>query len=544
MVANRFELISNGLYPEVLPPCFVKINARAAFRGITPDLDDRRFENRPTKYTKYSGTKHDQGRRPYGTPNIVSYFHVSTFMWRHWTDFSTRFAESEVTVSSPQILLGQDRTVKVPSLSELSLAATTRLSYAPFLLKADIAQCFPSIYTHSIPWAKHGIVESKANTGRDSSIAYFNALDFHTQNCQNGQTRGLIIGPDAFRLVAEFILCKADLMFAEATRGSIVSAVRHVDDYYIGLKSEHDAQSVLTTLRNVLAEFELHLNDQKTGVISSLESINDLWAQRLRGELSKSITRYSASITDIERSTSETFETARQLQSDSPVKILLRHLDDKKVYGHDRAWALVEPILMRAAQKHFHALDYICLIIAKRFSIGKTINTEGWKEVMHSVISRNAAFGHTHEVSWSMWLCIVACIPISDELLARVADLREPHIMAMIIRATVEGRIAPRKRIKLGDRLSTVDEYWLPNLVAKSSGYSNARFSGNYSAEFSHLSEKGVLLLDFKSFESTLQTFSKKAISRTRYGYDDDGDGDGDGDDRPSIFDYDEFDDD
>lgn len=84
----------------------------------------------------------------------------------------------------------EDRAIKVPSLSELSKHASKNLRYAPFILKADIAQCFPSLYTHSIAWAAHGIEQSKADTNKNSSVNTFNALDFFIRNGQKGNTRG------------------------------------------------------------------------------------------------------------------------------------------------------------------------------------------------------------------------------------------------------------------------------------------------------------------------------------------------------------------
>lgn len=159
-----------------------------------------------------------------------------------------------------------DRAVKVPSLSELSKHTSKNLRYAPFILKADIAQCFPSIYTHSIVWAAYGVDQAKRDISRKSATTYFNALDFFVHSGQRGNTRGVLIGPDAYRLIAEFVLAKIDEQLHQQVGSLIVGAVRHVDDYYIGLRTEHDAQSVLSRLREVLAGFELNLNDNKTSL--------------------------------------------------------------------------------------------------------------------------------------------------------------------------------------------------------------------------------------------------------------------------------------
>ena len=204
---NRFSLINAGLFPETLPPCFVSNDAQRAFRGIVAELDSKEFnQRRTTEFAKYSGTKHDGNRRFFGTPNIISYFHVSTFIHKNWSKFESRFSESNYSVGVPRILdQDADRAIQVPSLSELSARASKNIGFAPIVLKTDIAQFFPSIYTHSIPWSAHGRDDSKADQKPQSKIITFNALDLFVRNCQAGQTRGIAVGPDAFRLIAEYI---------------------------------------------------------------------------------------------------------------------------------------------------------------------------------------------------------------------------------------------------------------------------------------------------------------------------------------------------
>lgn len=520
-IANSFDMVSAGLYPEVLPPCFVKINAEESFSGIAGQLDSRKFHDRPTGYARYSGTKHDGGRRFYGTPNIVSYYHVAAFLHQNQDMLERKFSGSSYAVGTPQVLEGADRAIRVPSLSQLSSAVNRQISYAPFILKADIAQCFPSLYTHAIAWAAHGIEQAKKDTTKDSTKNSFNALDFHVRNCQRGNTRGVLIGPDAFRIVAEFLLCQIDVELEQTVGAAVIGAVRHVDDYYIGLRSEHDAQSVLSHLRNVLASYELHLNDQKTRIFSSLEPINDLWAQRLRSLLKMSVFRGSAFLADLERSASEAVEVAKEIGSDSPVKIFLRELDDKRIYADNDTWGFLEPILMRIAQKHGHALDYVCLLVAKRKAIGREIDDRGWREVVLSTIKAGMAFGHTHEICWMLWLGLFCRLEVGRELIDNLVKLREPHILAMVARAYEEGRVTEKPKFAFGSRLETMDHFWLPHLVAKTSDCTRADFSGNYAEEFRVLACNKLRLLDFGEFETDHRKMDARAISRTRYGYDD-----------------------
>nr|WP_314093800.1 RNA-directed DNA polymerase [uncultured Shinella sp.] len=517
---SRFHLINAGLFPETLPPCFTSNNAKRSFSGLVKHLDENRFHERKTEFVRYNGTKHDGSRRFFGTPNIVTYFHVSSFIWRNWRSFEENFELSNFSIGLPKLMgSGEERSLKVPSLSELSKHTSKNLKYAPFILKADIAQCFPSLYTHSISWAAHGVDQSKRDTDRASATNNFNALDFFVRNGQRGNTRGVLIGPDAYRLIAEFVLARIDKDLQDSVGSLIVGAARHVDDYYIGLRTEHDAQSVLSKLRDVLAGYELYLNDNKTKIYSSLEPINDLWAQRLRdhmGYLNHGVNR-------IERAVSEAVTTADTIGSDSPIKILFRSFDESRIYESSH-WDFAEENLQRIVLKHPHSLDYACLLVAKRYAIGQKIDGPGWQAVAEIVIKRSLALTHDHEAIWMVWLLIVCKIEISVPMIEELSRSRNGHLRAMLVEAYVRRKITRRPNLSLGAGLSTTDSSWLTNLVARATGFSRAGFSGLYAAEFSHLADRRIRLIDFDSHSKAIKRTFKRAISRTRYGYDDDED--------------------
>ncbi|MFW8594702.1 RNA-directed DNA polymerase [Cribrihabitans neustonicus] len=522
---SRFHLINSGLYPETLPPCFVSNDAKRAFHGLVANLDGKKFHERKTEYVRYSGTKHDGSRRFFGTPNIVSYFHISSFIWKNWKKFEKNYELSNYSIGIPKRMdEGAERAVKVPSLSELSKHTSKNLRYAPFILKADIAQCFPSIYTHSIAWAAHGIEESKGDTNKDSTAIRFNALDFFVRNAQRGNTRGVLVGPDAYRLVAEFILSKIDHELDSAVGDTIVGAVRHVDDYYIGLRTEHDAQSVLSHLREVLATYELNLNDHKTKIYSSLEPINDLWAQRLRDHMPNR-GPFNNTYDKIERAICEAIDAAKDSGSDSPIKILFRSFDEGRVYNSAH-WEFVENNIQRIVQKHPHAIDYACLLVAKRVALGEPIDNEGWLSVAEIIVGRSLALNHHHEVLWMVWLLIVCGIDLPIPMIEELTKSRNAHIRALLVQAHVDGILKRKPKLGLGNSLSTMDANWLVNLVARAQGFSGAKFSGDFASEFDYLAKKEIKLIDFNQHIDSIKVQNKRAISRTRYGYDDEGDED------------------
>lgn len=521
---DRWPLMQRGLFPETLPPCFTSLDLKRAFSGLIRDLKARELrDGRQTDYVRYSGTKHDGNRRYFGTPNPISYFYVANFIADHWPEFEARFASSPFSVSHPKLgKVTDDRPIIVQSLSELTTIASRNLGRSAFLLKTDISQFFPSIYTHTISWSAHGIEESKRDRARDSVANYFNKLDFFTYNCQMGETRGVLVGPDAFRLIAEYLAAGLDSDFLAAQTNYIIGAARHVDDYYIGVRAEPEALAALSVLREILQRYSLHINDAKTRIMPGVEPLNDVWAQALRKEAREVTTRsWARTADDLILFYDRALMQAREVRSDSPVKIALRAFDQLKLYD-SQFWSMMEPYLQRTLFHHPHCIDYVALLLAKRVAIRRPIDDYSWKDACYDLIQRHLPLNHHHEVVWLFWLLLVAKLKVTDQLVASLAENENAHIRSMIVAAFTDGLIKRKPPIRLGSKLATTDDNWLLNLVAKARGYSGAAFSGNLSAEFQHLASKRVRLIDFKAHMKTMQEEDAKAISRTRYGYDSD----------------------
>ncbi|MFS0848209.1 RNA-directed DNA polymerase [Novosphingobium panipatense] len=530
---DRWPLIQRGFFPETLPPCFTSIDLKRAFSGLIRDLKAKELRNgRHTDYVRYSGTKHDGNRRYYGTPNPISYFYVASFISDHWPEFEARFTNSPFSVSQPK--LGKptdDRPIVVQSLSELTTIASQKLGRSAFLLKTDIAQFFPSIYTHAISWSAHGIDKAKADRAPSSAENYFNKLDFFTHSCQLGETRGVLVGPDAFRLIAEYIAAGLDADFFANQANFVIGAARHVDDYYIGVRGEPEALAALSVLRDILQRYSLHINDAKTRVMPGIEPLNDVWAQALRKEARNLTAQFWATnANDIILFYDRALIQAKEVHSDSPVKIALRAFDQLKIYD-SLLWDTMEPYLQRTMFHHPHCIDYVTLIVAKRVARGKPIDVTGWKEAAYDLIQRHLPLNHHQEVVWLVWLLLVARLEITDLLVASLSNNDNAHIRSLVVAAFTDGLITRKPPIKLGLKLATTDQHWLLNLVAKARGYSGAAFSGGLAAEFQHLATKRVRLIDFKAHMKTMQEVNVRAISRTRYGYDSD-----DYDDDPDPF--------
>lgn len=262
------------------------------------------------------------------------------------------------------------------------------------------------------------------------------------------------------------------LAFSEEIQRSLRD--RHVDDYYFGLKSEADGLVVLSKVREVLAGFELQLNDLKTRIYPSVEPINDLWAQSVRKTVGVLNSDFGIiQLTDLEYAIDETLSVARQVRSDSPVKILLRRLDEVEIYSSEH-WGFAEHYFQRILHRHPHAIDYVCLLVVKRFALGLDMDKEGWGNVATMLLRQHMAYDNHHEVLWLAWLVVVCRLDVSHELFVELAKNPNSHVKAFLIQAYVDGLIENKPKISLGGKLSSENSDWVSFLRSLASGGKNS----------------------------------------------------------------------
>jgi len=138
----------------------------------------------------------------------------------------------------------------------------------PRLIRADVAKCFDSVYTHTISWVTNGIHASKNKQGATAST-FGGRFDHLMQFLNYSETSGIIIGPELSRVFAEIILQEVDVRVEREletkglVRGTNYEIMRYVDDYFVFLADTHKTELVEETLANHLAVFKLHLNDEK-----------------------------------------------------------------------------------------------------------------------------------------------------------------------------------------------------------------------------------------------------------------------------------------
>jgi hypothetical protein len=131
-----------------------------------------------------------------------------------------------------------------------------------YVFHCDVANCYGSLYTHSIEWALHGKPFAKNNRNNLSFLG--NMIDKHIRAMRYGQTNGIAQGSVLMDIIAEIVLAFVDKNIAEECAGiDDWKIVRYRDDYRIFVNSPEVAQKIIKALSEQLFECGMHLNPSK-----------------------------------------------------------------------------------------------------------------------------------------------------------------------------------------------------------------------------------------------------------------------------------------
>jgi len=146
------------------------------------------------------------------------------------------------------------------NVEQRSLSYSLEFSH---LLCTDVVDCYGSLYTHSIPWAIHGIEESKRK--RDDESLLGNQIDFHVQAGRYGQTNGIAQGSVLMDLIAEIVLSFVDKEISnKLSQHSEFRILRYRDDYRIFTNNDVDAEEILKVISEELLPVGMKLGVSKT----------------------------------------------------------------------------------------------------------------------------------------------------------------------------------------------------------------------------------------------------------------------------------------
>ncbi|MGR5554633.1 RNA-directed DNA polymerase [Vibrio alfacsensis] len=174
-------------------------------------------------------------------------------------------AAVEVQTDKGESILGWWKDVEQKSLS-------LALDYK-YLFTTDIANFYPSIYTHSISWALHTKMEAKKKDNRQNFNLIGVVVDKTIQHMQNGQTNGIPQGSVLMDFIAELVLAYADNELStklSSLKLKNYKVIRYRDDYRVFTNSKEVADTIARQLTLTLQDLGLQLNSAKTNLCEDI----------------------------------------------------------------------------------------------------------------------------------------------------------------------------------------------------------------------------------------------------------------------------------
>ena len=161
------DLVGRGYFPKELPPPF-STKTLGDLVSSNPSLSLYSLGgSREFQLARHSLFRAGTLRRQLAVPNPAPFLELARFFAANWADVEKQCKKSSISLSKLDIASTDRAVVAKDPFSErlLSSSLTVRAS-SRYLLKADVTNFYPSVYTHCISWALH----TKATAKRTDAL--------------------------------------------------------------------------------------------------------------------------------------------------------------------------------------------------------------------------------------------------------------------------------------------------------------------------------------------------------------------------------------
>ena len=360
-------------------------------------------------------TRADGNLRMVSIPHPLPYAHLVGALYQGWPNLID-ICTNQNSRLRPR--MHKDGRIFVMNYGDWKTKKIDRLSSnfgKKFLVRADIANFFGSIYTHAFPWSVAGVKESKTSKGKSN---WYNDIDNCLQNCRRRETNGILIGPGASNIIAEAMLKGIDKELSK------FDFVRYIDDYICYAETQDEAEDFLRMLEKSLRTIKLHLNHRKTKIERLHQSTDSEWvieARQLIKFLPKEL-RPSDAIDALDRA----LLISKKYNDPNVLKYILRALGKAEFHFYTPS-AVIEYCLSIV-------VDYPCVFSVLSIFFEKAngaLSDLIVREKLYSIIKSSLASGRTDMALWSIYYLGILKIPISNEIFQDVIFSRDCMVILM-----------------------------------------------------------------------------------------------------------------
>lgn len=422
------DLLGKGYFPKDLPPPFNTKVLAAKYVAIRNSLagTDKKV---PTRCADFSTAKVGLVRKIIKIPNPIHQCDLSETIVDNWTDIEAIYQTSKFSCSRPKLI--GERAANPMRFKEF-IRKTFLASYPySYELKTDISKYYPTIYTHSIPWAIHGKVVAK-NRRTDKTLLG-NKLDNKVQQTMYGQTIGIPIGPDISFVIAEIIGCTIDHMLASTIPN--LEGYRYVDDMHFFFHTYSEAENALLKLQQILKEFELQINTEKTKIRRIPRGIEPEWIVQLRtfSIRDTEVTQYN----DLISFFSLAFDLALQLPNEYILSYAVEKIKRVELVS-DKNFAVLETMLLKTIVAEPSTIKEVFRIL---YTYQNKVRVKKVEKVLLEFIRFHCPRGNDYELAWALWIAKTFSIKIPKDIVEIISKSNDTISMLIALNLTKMGLI-------------------------------------------------------------------------------------------------------
>ncbi|MBJ7416799.1 MAG: RNA-directed DNA polymerase [Niveispirillum sp.] len=446
---ERIEvLLARGYFLKELPPPFTSKKFAGSISDIALEwtahqtalsATQRRSYPPTSQCARFDMARKGHSRRILSVPNPVSQYYLVDFIAENQDKFEDISGISKISLTPAHIRMDGSRAVSMEKLSVLGEKRIQAYANARAILQTDILSFYHTIYTHSISWALHGKKVAKRNRNKADPAVYGNKIDALMQACQDGQTKGIPVGPDTSRIISEIILCAIEQQIDSRIFSRMIAGYRYVDDFFLCFSSHVDAEAFLSALRDAVQSFDLQLNASKTRILNSTDFNEESWpgdiAQLNISSNAKDQRR------DLIRFFTEVIRLSKAWPDESIFSFAVRKTSRRLVRSEN--WDIYEPFLLRLARENSNCLDSVVKILCTYAAIGYSFGGR-IKAFAESMIEEHAPYNHHFEVVWVLWLCRSLSIRLGERATQLVSKVENSLCGCLVLMLRSRGLLTGR----------------------------------------------------------------------------------------------------
>lgn len=361
-----------------------------------------------------------------------------------------------------------------------------------FVVNTDISNCYPSIYSHSVPWAVAGFAEAKKNKAKKNK--WYNQLDRALQYVSKNETNGISIGPGTSNIISEAILARVDDELKK-----YFTYYRYMDDYTAYCGSHEEAERFVFNLSKELAKYKLTLNVGKTAIHSLPTALTNDWVIDLRNSLPK---QTPVTAFDAVNYLDKVVQVAKHNPDGSVMKYGLKAFSSVLIDSQNEAdTEVVRLVLTYAVNLAFYHPILVPLLdglFDKHLSLDSSF---GYNQELQAIICENVRLNRSDAISWGLFLAKKYGVTIRQCCYDQIIESKDCiPILLMYITGEKEQRDAVVSYAKSLDRKDFygLDQHWLLLYqMFKDGAISDPYSDGSSNAtSFSIMKSNGVNFID------------------------------------------------